>query len=177
MISWRRLDRADFPLVATWLAAPHVHRWWFHEFTPEAVERDFGAGVRGEEAGEDWLVSLDGEPVALMQRCRISDYAEDFDELSTVMDVAKDVMTLDYLIGDVTRTGRGLGSRLIRWAVERTWTDYPDASAIVIPIVAANRASWRALEKAGATRVVEAELSPDNPVDDRRHFIYRFDRP
>jgi hypothetical protein len=30
-------------LIADWLAQPHVARWWHHEFTTEAVERD----VRG----------------------------------------------------------------------------------------------------------------------------------
>lgn len=177
MITWRRLTHDDFPLVGRWLAAPHVHRWWYHESTPEAVERDFGASARGEEPGEDWLVFLDGEPVGLMQRCRVSDYAEDFDQLSAVVPTPKDAMTLDYLIGDPANTGRGLGSRMIRWAVERTWADYPDASVILIPIVAANTASWRALEKAGATRIALAELEPENPVDEPLHYIYRFQRP
>jgi aminoglycoside 6'-N-acetyltransferase len=33
------------------------------------------------------------------------------------------------------------------------------------------------LEKAGFRLVGEAELEPDNPVDDRRHVVYRLDRP
>ncbi|TPW11645.1 MAG: GCN5-related N-acetyltransferase [Acidimicrobiaceae bacterium] len=41
-ITFRRVIRADFPLLAGWLAEPHVARWWNHEFTTEAVERDFG---------------------------------------------------------------------------------------------------------------------------------------
>ncbi|MCP3805114.1 acetyltransferase [Allokutzneria sp. A3M-2-11 16] len=177
MITWRRLTAEDFPLVARWLATPHVHRWWYHEFTPEAVERDFGASARGEEPGEDWLVSVDGEPVALMQRSRIADYQEDLDALSAVVPVPDDAVTLDYLIGDLGQVGRGLGSRLIRWAVERTWADHPRAPAIIIPVVAANIASWRALEKAGARRIAEADLEPENPIDEAAHYVYRFDRP
>jgi aminoglycoside 6'-N-acetyltransferase len=44
-------------------------------------------------------------------------------------------------------------------------------------VVAANVASWRALEKAGLKRVAEGPMPPDNPVDDALHYIYRADRP
>ncbi|GAA4011117.1 GNAT family N-acetyltransferase [Allokutzneria multivorans] len=176
MITWRRVAVDDFSLVAQWLSTPHVHRWWHHEFTAEAVERDFGASARGEEPGEDWLVFVDGEPVGLMQRSRIADYDEDLEELSAAVDVPDDAVTLDYFIGDRGQVGRGLGSRMIQWAVERTWEDHPKATAIIIPVVAANIASWRALEKAGATRIAEADMEPDNPVDEPLHYVYRFDR-
>jgi len=51
---------ADLPLLAVWLREPQVARWWNHEHTSEAVERDFGASVWGEEPGQDLIVSLDG---------------------------------------------------------------------------------------------------------------------
>ncbi len=38
-------------------------------------------------------------------------------------------------------------------------------------------ASWRALEKAGLQRIAEGAISPDNPVDDPLHYVYRVDRP
>ncbi|GAA1607828.1 hypothetical protein GCM10009789_72810 [Kribbella sancticallisti] len=43
--TFQRLTRADFPLLAGWLANPHVARWWNHETTPEALERDFGSSA------------------------------------------------------------------------------------------------------------------------------------
>ena len=46
----------------------------------------------------------------------------------------------------------------------------------VIPVAAANRASWRALEKAGLRRVAAGLLPPDNPIDDGWHYLYRIDR-
>jgi aminoglycoside 6'-N-acetyltransferase len=48
---------------------------------------------------------------------------------------------------------------------------------VIVPVHADNIASWRTLEKAGLTRVAHGELDPDNPIDDRRHYIYRVDRP
>lgn len=176
-IDWRRLEPADFGMLGGWLAEPHVARWWNHDTEPAAVERDFGPTARGEEPAEDLLVHVDARPVALVQRCRLSDYAEDFAPLAAIVDVPDGALTIDYLIGDPALTGTGLGSRIIGAVVEQSWEAYPDAPAIIVGIVAANRASWRALEKAGATRIGTGEMQPDNPIDDREHYIYRFDRP
>ncbi|MFI1994552.1 GNAT family N-acetyltransferase [Actinoplanes sp. NPDC020271] len=179
MVSWsfRRVDTADFPLLAHWLAQPHVARWWHHEWSAEAVERDFGPSVRGEEPNQDWLASLDGRPAGLLQRCRWTDYPEYVAEMTPVYPLPPGAVSIDYLIGEAGDVGRGWGPSMIAAFVARTWTDLPGSTCVIIPVVAANRASWRALEKAGFTRVGEGELEPDNPVDDRRHLVLRLDRP
>ncbi|WP_436775057.1 GNAT family N-acetyltransferase [Yinghuangia sp. YIM S09857] len=176
-ITWRRVVEADFPLLKRWLERPHVARWWNHETTPEAVARDFGPAARGEEPSQDLLVFLDGEPVALVQRCRFADYAHDFAELADQVDVPRPAATIDYLIGEPGHAGQGLGPRVIAAIVDATWTDYPEVAAIVVPVHAGNRRSWRALEKAGFRRLAEASLEPDNPIDDRAHVVYGMDRP
>ena len=175
MLSWRPLAAADLPLLARWLAQPQVARWWAHD--PAAVERDFGPGVRGEEAGEDLVVLLDGRPVGLLQRARISDHAEDLAEFSAVVDVPPGAVELDYLLADDAPRGRGLGTRLIATAVARTWHDHPDAPAVLVAVVAGNVASWRALEKAGFRRVAEGDLTPEDARDAPLHYVYRVDRP
>jgi aminoglycoside 6'-N-acetyltransferase len=177
-IAFRPLEQRDLAMLAGWLAQPHVARWWHHETTPEALERDFGRSVRGEEPGEDLVVHVDGVPVGLLQRSFLRDYPEYRDELvGAGVDVPDGAVTLDYLIGDPGRTGRGLGARIIAAAARDTWVQQRGASAIVVPVSAANVASWRALEKAGFTRVGTADLEPDNPADTREHVVYRFDRP
>jgi aminoglycoside 6'-N-acetyltransferase len=174
-LTWRPLAAADLPLLARWLAEPRVARWWNHESSIAAVERDFGASVRGEEPGEDLVVLLDGRPIGLLQRSRISDYPDDFTELAALVDVPAGAFTLDYLIGEESLRGRGLGSRLIARAVARTWTDHPDATTVIVAVVAANEASWRALEKAGLRRIGAGPMPPDNAVDDPLHYVYRVD--
>ncbi|MBF6060978.1 GNAT family N-acetyltransferase [Nocardia terpenica] len=174
---WRRLTFADFPLLARWLAQPHVRRWWNHEFTPEAVQRDFGPTARGEEPAEDLLVCADGEPVGLVQRCRLADYPEYLGELEALTEIPPEAVTIDYLIGDPDRTGRGLGSAMIAATIAGTWSAYPHANCIIVAIAAANRASWRALEKAGMRRVAEGTLPPAHSADDGHHYVYRVDRP
>jgi aminoglycoside 6'-N-acetyltransferase len=176
MITWRPLTTDDFALLGRWLAEPHVARWWNHETEPAALERDFGPVTRDEEPAEDFLALLDGEPVGLVQRSRLGDYPEYLAEFAGIVEVPANAATIDYLIGDPARVGQGLGPRLISAMVARTWRDFPDAPAVVVAVVAANRASWRALEKSGATRVGTGDMKPDNPIDDPAHHVYRFDR-
>lgn len=122
-LTWRPLIASDLPLLARWLADPEVARWWNHESTDEAVERDFGANVRGEELGEDLVVSLDGHPVGLVQRSVISDYPGDLAEFSALVEVLDGAVELDYLIGDAARRGRGLEHASSRWWwIRRGWT-------------------------------------------------------
>ncbi|WP_219462282.1 GNAT family N-acetyltransferase [Nonomuraea rhizosphaerae] len=176
MITWRRLAESDFPLLKQWLEEPHVARWWNHETSAEAVARDFGAAVRGEEPSEDLLILLDGSPLGLVQRVLLADYPEYVAELEPVVPVPEGAVSLDYLIGDAGQVGRGLGPAMIRAVVEATWTEIPSATCVLVPVSAANRRSWRALEKAGLRRVAEGDMEPDNPIDDRAHYLYRIDR-
>lgn len=177
IISWRRLGEADFPLLRRWLEQPFVARWWNHETSPEAVARDFGPAARDEEPSEDLLMLLDGVPFGLVQRCRFADYPEYGDELAGQAEVPEGAMSIDYLIGEASYVGQGLGTRMIRVIVEATWSDHPDATAVLVPVHVGNHASWRALEKAGLRRIAEVSLEPDNPLDDRAHHLYRIDRP
>ncbi|MGW7395984.1 GNAT family N-acetyltransferase [Streptomyces cyaneofuscatus] len=177
MITWRRLTEDDFLLLISWLGQPHVARWWNHETSVEAVRRDFGPAVRGEEPSEELLAHLDGTPVGLLQRCRLADYPEYLVEVATLVEVPSGAMTMDYLIGEPQLVGRGIGPRMIRSALQAIWDEHSDAPCVLVPVSVANRASWRALEKAGMRRVAEGELEPDNPVDGRAHYLYRVDRP
>ncbi len=176
-LAWRPLVAADLDLLAGWLAEPAVARWWHHDATPEGVRRDFGPSVRGEEPGEDLVVSLDGRPFGLVQRSVIGDYPEDLAEFRLLVDVPDGAVELDYLIGDAALRGRGLGSRMIAAVLDETWLVIPTAPVVLVAVVAGNTASWRALEKAGLTRVAEGPMEPDNPVDDPLHYVYRVARP
>lgn len=176
MMTWRHVTSEDFPLLGRWLAAPHVARWWNHETSAEAVERDFSPSVRREEPNEDLLAVVDGVPLGLLQRSFLHDYPEYLNELTPITAVPARAMTIDYLIGDAANIGRGIGTRLIRSALDQLWMDH-DADCVIVAVHADNVGSWRALEKAGLTRIAEGELDPDNPADDRRHYVYRIDRP
>ena len=176
-LSFRRLTRDDFPLLAGWLAEPHVARWWNHDVDAGALERDFGASADGAEPNEDWLVLLAGRPVGLIQYSRYDDYPEYRDELAPYVEVPTGAASIDYLLGDPSLTGQGLGTSMIEEFVERIWATAPDVPCVIVPVHARNVASWRALRSAGFHLVASGELEPDNPIDDRRHEILRIDRP
>ena len=95
MFVFRRVTPLDFPVLQKWLAEPHVARWWNHETSAEAVERDFGPGTRGEEPGEDLVVLFGGEPIGLVQRCLLHDYPEYVTELEQVLAVPVGAATRD----------------------------------------------------------------------------------
>ncbi|GAB6903625.1 GNAT family N-acetyltransferase [Kineosporia succinea] len=175
-ITWRRVRPDDFPLIRGWLTEPQVRRWWNHETTPEAVERDFGASARDEEPNQDWLALLDGTPFGLVQRSVFDDYPEYRDPLSLIVEVPPGAMSLDYFVADPGQRGQGLGARMIVSMLEKTWAEHPLAPCVIVPVAAGNRRSWRALEKAGLRRVAEGDLEPDNPIDPPLHVVYRIDR-
>lgn len=175
--TFRPLRRDDFALLRGWLERPHVARWWNHETEPSAVERDFGGTADGTEPGEDLLALDDGVPVGLVQRSRLADFADYLEEFAALTEVPPDAVTIDYLVGDPGNTGRGTGTAMIRAVVADTWATQPETTAILVAVVAANTASWRALEKAGFRRVAEGPMEPDNPLDDPLHYVYRQDRP
>jgi len=177
-IGFTPITRADFPLIAAWLAEPHVARWWADEHTPEAIERDYGPVVDGTDPWAEIFIAHDDDgPFGLMQRYPLRNDPEGRPSLRAICDVPDDGWSIDYLIGPASRIGGGIGTGMIRAFIDRLWADHPDAGALLVPVHADNVASWRALEKVGLTRVATGELPPDNPADSRDHVIMRCDRP
>ncbi|MBJ7288787.1 GNAT family N-acetyltransferase [Williamsia sp.] len=177
-IGFRPLTRDDFGALARWLATPDVARWWHQEFDAAALERDFGPGIDGAEPGDNLVVLADGVPIGLVQRCRIADYPEYLREFEPVIGaVPPTAYTIDYLIGVPELIGRGLGPAIISSVSADTFDRHDDAQMLLVPVVAANRRSWRALEKAGFRIVASGDLVPDNPIDDPAHHILRLERP
>lgn len=180
---FRPLGRSDFDLLARWLADPEVHRWWHHEFTTDALERDFGPAIDGTDPTDMHLVLITERddqpavPVGLIQFHYFADNPEYEEELNAVMEVPPGAGSIDYLIGDPGHRGRGVGSAMIRTYAGRIWETKPTIDVLIVPVVAANVASWKALARAGFTRFAEGNLEPDNPIDDPLHVIMSLDRP
>jgi aminoglycoside 6'-N-acetyltransferase len=154
-----------------------VARWWNHDPRLEAIERAFGTVVDGLDPTEIFVVSTQGHPFGLLQRYTFADNPQYLLELTPILDVPASAISMDYLVGEPHALRRGLGTSMLQVAIRSTWLRYPLAPALVVPVVAANIASWRVLERAGFHRAAEGPLEPDNPIDDRLHYIYRIDRP
>ncbi len=174
---FERCSRDDFPLIGEWFREPLVARWWCHDPSPGAIEADFGAVIDGREPGDLLVVFEDGTPIGLIQRYLIGDYPDYERDVSAVWPVPAGALSFDYLIGTASLRGRGRGARMIAELAALSWADHPEANDVVVPVHAANRASWRSLENAGFELVARGELEPDNPIDTPEHVVYRLRRP
>ena len=175
--TFRPLTRGDFALLSGWLAQPHVARWWNHDSSPQAMEADFGAVIDGLDPADVFIVSLGARPIGLLQRYTFADNPAYIAELAGLIDAPANALSIDYFIGEPELLCRGLGGAMIGSAVDAIWRDHPSAPSVIVPVGSANVASWRALERAGFTLVATGWLTPDNPIDDGDHRVYRITRP
>lgn len=175
-ITLEPIRRDHFTMLARWLAAPHVARWWNDDPSLAAIESDYGGCVDGSEPAEVFIARCGDAPVGLIQRFRFGAYPQYSEQLAHILVVPADATSIDYLIGPAEALGKGIGTAMITTFVARIWKDFPETPAIVVPVQADNHASWRTLERAGFERVAEGELEPENPADRWSHYIYRVAR-
>jgi RimJ/RimL family protein N-acetyltransferase len=166
------LSRRDLPLVLRWLRAPHVRAWWRgDEPTPEDVEREYGPGIDATVPVRPYTIRLDGVPVGVIQCYRHADHP-DWEHAVGVADAAG----IDYFIGDAERCGQGLGSRVIAAFAAVVLDLYPEVAGVVAVPEADNRASRRALEKAGFALVGERDIAAE-PSGGGPSAVYHRPRP
>lgn len=173
-ISFRPLTRGDFPRLAEWLSQPHVREWWNRERrTIDEVAEKYGPCVDGTDPTKLFAVLLRGEPIGMIETYRLADEEDWQRALGDEFGGAG----IDYLIGEPAHCGRGIGSAMLADFVDVVFATYPDIGEIVSAPQRANRASCRALEKAGFVLVEERLLESDDPSDSGVSAIYRFRRP
>jgi aminoglycoside 6'-N-acetyltransferase len=179
-IALRPLERSDLALLAHWLARPHVERWWREPADLETVESTYGPMVDGSDPTEGFIVVSAGEPIGFMQRYLLDDNPDWRRAVAVGYGSVTGSVTaagIDYLIGVESATRRGLGPQMIVALVDDCWTAHTDVEAIVVDVLQENRASWRALERAGFRRVWEGLLNSAHPSDDGPSFLYVMSRP
>jgi aminoglycoside 6'-N-acetyltransferase len=161
------LTRGDFPLLARWLQAPHISAVVGHGGDLDELEAHYGPEIDGIDPTEDFIVSLDDQPIGHVQRYLLEDYPDWRHALGIARGAG-----IDYLIGDPSLTGRGFGVEMIQEFARLTFRRYPNADLIASVPQQANRPSWRVLEKAGFERVFSGVLNSDDPSDAGPSFVY-----
>lgn len=175
-IRFRQLERGDLPLLADWFARDHVAPWWQERSDPASIEARYGPTIDGQDATEVFVVELDGAPIGLIQRYLVDDDPAWARPLAAA-GAPTPAAGIDYLIGEQSHTGRGLGARVIDRFLTDTWRRYPTIVAVVVAVQQANRRSWRALEKSGFHRFWAGSLVSDDPSDDGPSYLYEQGRP
>ena len=147
-VRFRRLVADDLVLLHRWLNEPGVVRWWEGEDVSwDAVVRDYDPDAG--DSTEHWIAVVDGVDRGWIQCYPAADEPEETDPW-WALGIDRDAAGIDYLVGEPSDRGSGIGSAIIRafvadvvFGLHPTWTQ-----ACAAPF-AANVASWRALEKAG----------------------------
>jgi len=166
-VSFRPLHRDDLPRVAAWQSAPRVARWWCEPSDLASVEARYRPSIEGRDPTEVLVVEVDGRPAGLFQRYLHADHP-DWDRAIGIPAAAG----IDYYLGEDDLVGRGIGSRAVASFARAALVRYPEAEVVVAAPQQANVASWRALEKAGFTRVRAGRLDSDDPADAGPAYVY-----
>jgi aminoglycoside 6'-N-acetyltransferase len=141
----RALRESDLPQLSSWLAKPHVARWWNLPSGLDKVRAKFLPRIAGDEATYMLLAEKRGRPIGWLQWYRWRDYPEHAARIGASATEAG----IDLAIGEPERLGHGLGPRLIRLLLERTVFIDPAITGCVSDPHRDNIRSLRAFEKAG----------------------------
>ena len=150
-IAFRPLGEDDLPLLFTWLARAHVKRW----YAPEPGSYlEFAAKYRPRaEAGNPvraFIIRIDDEDAGYIQSYALDPFPEYRRRLG--LEGEPGVTGMDLLLGDEWRTGRGLGSYVIRrFVVDEVLAD-PAVTACIAGPHECDAQSIRAFERAGFRR-------------------------
>ena len=134
---FRPMTERDLPVVAEWLARPHVaERWDDPAGAQEIAEHIDSISV------EPFVIELDGEPIGYLQ-C----YDPHLEDNHPYQDQPTGTVGIDQFIGEEELVGVGHGSRLIAEFVEQLLED--GAPRVLVDPDPANTRAIRAYEKAG----------------------------
>ena len=147
-LGFRPLGDADLPMLHGWLNEPGVVRWWEgDDVSWEAVARDYGSGA--DQHTEHWIATRNGAAMGWIQ-CYPAAAEPGEAEPWWALGIDRSAAGIDYLVGDPTQRGRGVGSTMIRvFVAEVVFGLHPSWTQACAAPYAANEASWRALARAG----------------------------
>ena len=170
-VSFEPLRAGDLPLIAAWLARPHVRRWWREPSDVASVAENYGPLVDGSDPTEGFIVHLGRRPIGYIQRYLVDDDPQWRETITSSLGGTGGI-GIDYLIGEPDLVGRGIGRLMIARFAAECWSRHPSADRIVVALQQDNVASWRALEAAGFRRCWEGDIESSAPSDRGPSFIY-----
>jgi aminoglycoside 6'-N-acetyltransferase len=107
--AFRPAVRADLPMLRGWLETPEVRRWWGD---PDAQFALLDADL-GDARMAMRIVSLDGNPFADVQHCRVHDWPQ-----TPFAHLPGGARAIDAFIGVPEMIGKGHGGRFLRLLAE-----------------------------------------------------------
>ncbi|MFA6157442.1 GNAT family N-acetyltransferase [Mesorhizobium sp.] len=138
LYDFRPVTERDLPMIAGWLALPHVAQWWDSPETELAAIRGHIDSI----SVEPLIVEFDGKPLAYLQS-----YDPHMEDGHPYADQPFGTLGIDITIGRPELVGIGHGTAIVRQFVEELFGE--GAPRIVIDPDPANIRAIRAYEKAG----------------------------
>ncbi len=162
------MTAADLTFVESWLAEPHVARWYLESSTVTREIDQLRGCILGHEPTHAVTVRASDQPIGWCQWYRCDDYPDH----AAGVGAQPDDIGIDYALGESAWVGRGVGTALIRTLVDHVRQRDPHAGVIADPN-AANVASRRVLEKNRFTLLAERPVASE-PTN-APMAIYRLD--
>jgi len=158
-LAFRPLERSDLSQLSDWFAKEHVARWWL--VSDDLQQHHFNSGYQVRR----FIVLLDDRPIGMVQFYRWSDEPE----AGAVIGAQPGEIGIDYLIGDASLIGIGVGPMMLNAFLRQFATGRGDITGVRVDIAEANQRSWRCLEKLGFRRdrsgiSIEGQEGP--------HYVY-----
>jgi aminoglycoside 6'-N-acetyltransferase len=149
-LSFRPVETADIPLLKRWDEQPHVKAsdpdpdWnWEEEVGKEPWWR------------EQWMAEFEGRPIGFLQ---LMDTAEtDYGYWGPDPPAER---AIDIWIGEPDMLGRGLGTLMMTWAIDRCFSVSEVQSIAIDPLVT-NRRAHRFYERLGFQFLEERRFDDD----------------
>jgi aminoglycoside 6'-N-acetyltransferase len=135
---FRNCARRDLPLLARWLRAPQVRRWW----GDPAEQLALVAADLGEAQMRQWIVSLRGDPFAYAQAYEVHSWGAPH-----LAALPQGTMAIDCFIGEPALLGQGHGAGFLRALARKLLRD--GAPLVAIDPDPANEQARRAFARAG----------------------------
>lgn len=156
MLELRILNDSDIPLVEVWLNKEHVKKWYEIPHLGITID-DWLLEIKEYKGNFQWITYLivlwNSRPIGLCLHYKCEDSIdEDFGTLPLT-----DSYGIDYLIGEESQLGKGLGKGIITLLVDKIFS-LPNAKRVTADIDKRNKVSERALLSCGFT-LLDAESS------------------
>lgn len=145
VVALRPMTAGDLPDVLRWRRADHVRRWFpGPEPTADSINEHYRPRIDHPEAVRMSVVEVNGRSIGFLQDYVIADQPG-----AVTPTPEPSAIGGDYLIGEPSFIGRGIGTRML-WAWLRTLPRRrPSARSVVVAPDHRNAGSVRALAKVG----------------------------
>lgn len=166
-IALRPIRIDDFPRLVEWINAPHVARFWDGQTDLATVTEKYGPRLNADSKTHVFIANINDVPIGMIQCYRHAD----FPAWNATVGIQK-AAGIDYLIGNLEFVGKGIGPLIIQEMVTLAFEIYSDIDVVVSAPQQENRASCRALEKAGFILKESRKLDSDCISDAGVSCIY-----